>query len=66
MELTLEHKAYLACWRVRKIHKEIELADYQRVMKHYDPDIPAFDIILNEVDRITQEISDLDKLIASV
>lgn len=66
MELTLEHKAYLACWRVRKIHKEIELADYERVMKYYDPDIPAFDIILNEVDRITQEISDLDKLIASV
>lgn len=44
----------------------MELADYQRVVKHYDPDIPAFDIILNEVDRITKEISDLDKLIASV
>ncbi len=66
MSITLEDKAYLACWRVRKIHKEMELADYQRVVKHYDPDIPAFDIILNKVEEITNEISELDQLIASV
>ena len=64
--MTLEEKAYLACWRLRKIHKEIELSDYQRVMKHYDPDIPAFEIILNKVEEITNEISKLDEFIASV
>ncbi len=66
MELTLEQKAYIAVWRVKKTHQEIELADYQRVLNHYNPDIPAFNIILNEVERISNNISELDKLIASV
>lgn len=66
MELTLEDKAYIAVWRVKKTHQEIELADYQRVLNHYNPDIPAFDIILSEVERISDNISELDKLIASV
>jgi hypothetical protein len=66
MELTLEQKAYIAVWRVKKTHQEIELADYQRVLNHYNPDIPAFDIILSEVERISNNISELDKLIASV
>jgi hypothetical protein len=66
MELTLEDKTYLATLRVKKVHQEIELIDYQRVMNHYNPDIPAFEIILNEVERITNNISELDKLIAEV
>ncbi len=66
MDLTLEQKAYIAVWRLKKAHQEIDLADYQRVLKHYNPDIPAFDIILDEVERISNNISELDKLIASV
>ena len=64
--MNLEDKAYLATLRVKKVHQEIELVDYARVMKHYDPDIPAFEIILKEVERITNNISELDKLIAKV
>jgi hypothetical protein len=49
--------------RVRKVHTEIELIDYERVMKLYDPEIPAFDIIFNKVVELTEEISRIDKLI---
>lgn len=64
--MELYDKAYLACLQVKKAHAEISLIDYQRVMKHYDPSIEAFDIILNEVDSITQYISNLDKAISEV
>lgn len=64
--MTLEDKAYLAILRVKKVHTEIELSDYERVLKHYNPDIPAFDIILNEVERLSDIISSLDKEIARV
>jgi hypothetical protein len=59
--MTLEDKAHIAVLRVRKVHAEIELIDYQKVMKHYDPDIPAFGIILDKVMEIQDEISRLDK-----
>jgi hypothetical protein len=62
-QMTLEHKAYQASMRVRKVHTEIELIDYERVMKLYDPEIPAFDIIFNKVVELTEEISRIDKLI---
>jgi len=59
--MTLEDKAHIAVLRVRKVHSEIELIDYQKVMKYYDPDIPAFGIILDKVMEIQDEISRLDK-----
>ncbi len=62
-QMTLEHKAYQASMRVRKVHTEIELIDYERVMKLYDPEIPAFEAILNKVIELTDEISRIDKLI---
>jgi hypothetical protein len=59
--MTLEDKAHIAVLRVRKVHSEIELIDYQKVMKYYDPDVPAFGIILDKVMEIQDEISRLDK-----
>lgn len=61
--MNLELRAYLAVLNVRKVHQEIELGDYIRVMKHYDPNIPLFDIIVCRVAEINEEISRLDKLI---
>jgi hypothetical protein len=64
--MTLEEKAYIAILRVRKVHTEIELIDYQRVMKLYDPEIPTFDIILKKVIQLTNRISKIDNLIREV
>lgn len=61
--MTLKDKAYIAVMRVKKAHAEIELEDYQKVMKYYDPEIPTFDIILNKVVEIQNTISDIDKTI---
>jgi len=64
--LLLKDKAYIAVLRVMKVHAEIELVDYQRVLKLYDPEIPAFSIILDKVMEIQDEISRLDKLMLEV
>jgi hypothetical protein len=64
--MTLEEKAYIATLRVRKVHAEIELIDYQKVMKYYDPDIPAFGIILDKVMDIQDTISRLDKAMLEI
>jgi hypothetical protein len=64
--MTLKEKAYIAILRVRKVHTEIELIDYQRVMKLYDPEIPTFDIILKKVIQLTNRISKIDNLIREV
>lgn len=64
--MTLKDKAYIAVMRVKKAHAEIELEDYQRVMKYYDPEIPTFDIILNKVVEMQNTISDIDKEIFKV
>lgn len=64
--LLLKDKAYIAVLRVMKVHAEIELIDYQKVMKYYDPEIPAFGIILDKVMEIQDEISRLDKLMLEV
>jgi len=65
-QMTLKEKAYIAILRVRKVHTEIELIDYQRVMKLYDPEIPTFDIILKKVIQLTNRISKIDNLIREV
>lgn len=61
--MDLELKAYLAVLKVRKIHQEIELSDYIRVMKHYNPSIKEYELIVDRVAEINEEISRLDNLI---
>jgi hypothetical protein len=58
---SLADSAFRATLKVRKIHAEIELKDYQFVLKYYDDQIPAFEIILEEVERLTAIISRADK-----
>jgi hypothetical protein len=64
--MDLELRAYLAVLNVRKAHQEIELIDYARVMKRYDPDVPNYELILNKFLEITTEIERLDKLIKEI
>ncbi len=52
--------AFRATLKVRKVHAEIELKDYQFVLKYYDDQVPAFEQILEEVARLTAIISRVD------
>jgi hypothetical protein len=52
--------AFRATLKLRKVHAEIELKDYQFVLKYYDDQVPAFEQILEEVARLTTIIIKID------
>lgn len=58
---SLANSAFRATLKLRKIHAEIELKDYLFVLKYYDDQIPAFETILNEVERLTAIVTKVDK-----
>jgi hypothetical protein len=57
---SLSDSAFRAVLKVRKVHAEIELKDYQFVLKYYDNQVPAFEQILEEVARLTTIIIKID------
>lgn len=63
---SLANSSFRATLKLRKIHAEIELKDYQFVLKYYDDQIPAFEIILEEVERLTAIISRADKALSKL
>ena len=61
--MDLHDSAFLAILNVKKVHTEIELKDYMRVIKHYDPDVPAFEQILSKIDELTSNIRNYEEAI---
>jgi hypothetical protein len=57
---SLMDSAFRATLKLRKVHAEIELKDYQFVLKYYDDQVPAFEQILEEVARLTTIIIKID------
>lgn len=63
---SLMNSAFRAALNVRKVHAEIELKDYEFVLRFYDEQIPAFEQILDEVERLTNIISRVDKALSTL
>lgn len=57
----LHADSHLAIIKLKKIHAEIELSDYERVLKFAEPDMPAFDKLMEIVEGILLRISNCNK-----
>lgn len=57
----LHAECHLAIIKLRKIHAEIELSECERVLKFAEPDMPAFDKLIEIVEGILLKISNCNK-----
>jgi hypothetical protein len=64
--MNLEEEAHRAILNVRKVHFEIDLADYQRAMKFAEPDMEAFDKLLVIIQDLVRKIKNIDKELRSI
>lgn len=62
----LHAECHLAILKVKKIHYEIELKDYERVMRYASPEMEAFDIIIGIIEKIINKIKACDEEINNV
>lgn len=62
----LHAEVYYAVLRMRKVHQERELKDYQKALKFATPDMEAFDIILDIIEKIILNIKGCDEEINKV
>jgi hypothetical protein len=57
----LHADSHLAIIKLKKIHAEIELSEYEKVLKFAEPDMPAFDKLIDIVEDILLKISNCNR-----
>jgi hypothetical protein len=58
--MDLELECFLAVVKVRKIHLELELKDYEFAMQFATPEMEVFDILMNIIEKLYKEIKFLE------
>jgi hypothetical protein len=58
--MDLELECFLAVVKVRKIHLELELKDYEFAMQFATPEMEAFDKLMTIVEKLYKEIKFLE------
>lgn len=64
--MNLRDDAFRALLNVRKVHLEIDLMDYQRVIKFADPEMEAFDTLLNTMEDLISKIKRIDEALKKI
>lgn len=64
--MDLELATYIAVVKVRKIHAELELQEYQHVMQFATPEMEAFDKLLSIIEKLYEEIKFLDSKLSEL
>jgi hypothetical protein len=61
--MTLEDRCFLAVVNVQIAHRKIDLNEYSQIMKYYNPNVKAFDKILDKISEAEAEIMRLENLL---
>lgn len=61
--MTLEDRCFLAVVNVQIAHRKIDLNEYSQIMKYYNPEVKAFDLILDKIGEAEAEIMRLENLL---
>jgi len=61
--MTLEDRCFLAVVNVQIAHRKIDLNEYSHIMKYYNPEVKAFDLILEKISEAEEEIMRLENLL---
>jgi hypothetical protein len=61
--MTLEDQCYYAVINVRIAHQQQDLSEYSLLMKYYNPEVKAFDLILDKMAEAEAEIIRLQNLL---
>lgn len=61
--MTLEDRCFTAVVNVQIAHRKIDLNEYSQIMKYYNPDVKAFDKILDKISEAEAEIMRLENLL---
>lgn len=64
--MNLSDDAFRAVLNVKKVHLEIDLMDYQRVIKFADPEMEAFDKLLNTISVLVTKIKNIDEALKNI
>jgi hypothetical protein len=61
--MTLEDRCFLAVVNVQIAHLKIDLNEYSQIMKYYNPEVKAFDLILDKISKAEADIMRLENLL---
>ncbi len=61
--MTLEDRCFLAVVNVQIAHRKMDLSEYSQIMKYYNPEVKAFDKILDKISEAEAEILRLENLL---
>jgi hypothetical protein len=61
--MTLEDRCFLAVVNVQIAHRKIDLNEYSQIMKFYNPEVKAFDLMLDKISETEAEIMRLENLL---
>lgn len=61
--MTLEDRCFLAVVNVQIAHRKMDLSEYSQIMKYYNPEVKAFDLILEKMSEADAEIMRLENLL---
>ncbi len=59
--MDLHQQALRAVLNVRKVHFEIDLRQYQKVMKYAEPDMPVFEKLISEIEYLVENIRSIEE-----
>jgi hypothetical protein len=63
--MTLEDQCFHAVVNLRIAHEQQTISDYSKIMKYYNPEVKAFDLILDKISEAEAEIQRLTELLNS-
>lgn len=61
--MTLEDQCFHAVVNVRIAHQKQDISEYSHIMKYYNPEVQAFNLILDKIAQAEAEIIRLENLL---
>lgn len=59
--MDLHTEALRIVLNVRKVHFEIDLKQYQKVIKYAEPSMPAFEKLISEIEYLVENIRNIEE-----
>jgi hypothetical protein len=59
--MDLNEQALRVVLNVRKVHFEIDLQQYQKVIKYAEPSMPAFELLIGEIEYLVENIRSIEE-----
>ncbi len=60
-QMDLHLQALRIVLNLRKVHFEIDLLEYQKVMKYAEPSMPVFEKLISEIEFLVENIRSIDE-----